>query len=207
LVVEMTIRPYRALLLGAAAFVAAGCSGGADSPSPVHGTVYLDGKPAKELAGGTVTFNSEELNKSASGEIEADGSYRLGSLRKDDGAIPGKYLVTVSPPEVSGAGERGGGSPEVKLVSFRGPENSEVTVEQKTNDIPIHLQRRGKAGRRRARRASVCAPRGLAPPPGAVDSDDDRDRLTRCDVVARLRKERRLLRHTEQFGHVDGAGN
>jgi hypothetical protein len=143
LIVEITVRPYRALLLGAAAFVAAGCGGGADSPSPVHGTVYLDGMPAKELAGGTVTFNSEELHKSASGEIQADGSYRLGSLREDDGAIPGKYQVTVSPPEVSGAGERGGRSPEAKLVSFRGPETREVTVERKTNDIPIHLQRGG----------------------------------------------------------------
>jgi hypothetical protein len=146
LIVEMTLRPFGALLLGVAALVAAGCGGGPDGPSPVHGTVYLDGQPAKELAGGTVMFNSEELHKSASGEIQADGTYRLGSLTKDDGAIPGKYQVTVSPPEVSGAGERGGRSPGAKPVSFRGPENPEVTVERKTNDIPIHLQRDGPVG-------------------------------------------------------------
>jgi hypothetical protein len=142
----MTLRPYRALLLGVAAFVAAGCGGGAGM-YPIHGTVYLDGQPAKELAGGTVTFNSEELHKSASGEIQADGTYRLGSLTKDDGAIPGKYQVMVSPPEVSGAGERGSRGPGAKPVSFHGPENPEVTVERKTNDIPIQLHRGGPAGR------------------------------------------------------------
>jgi hypothetical protein len=146
LIVARTLRAHGALLLGVAAFVAAGC-GGADSPSPVRGTVYLDGQPATELAGGTVTFNSEELQRSASGEIQADGTYRLGSLKKDDGALPGKYQVTVSPPEVSGAGERGGRGPGAKPVAFRQPENLEVTVERKTNDIPIQLQRGGPARR------------------------------------------------------------
>jgi hypothetical protein len=140
----MNLRPAWALLLGVAAFVAAGCGG---EYSPVHGTVYLDGQPAKELAGGTVTFNSEELHRSASGEIQADGTYRLGSLTKDDGAAPGKYQVTVSPPEAPAAEERGGRAPKAKPVSFRQPENLEVTVERKSNDIPIQLQRGGPAGR------------------------------------------------------------
>jgi hypothetical protein len=145
--VAKILRAHGALLLGVAAFVAAGCGGGADSPSPVRGTVYLDGQPATELAGGTVTFNSEELHRSASGEIQPDGTYRLSSLKKDDGAIPGKYQVTVSPPEVSGSGERGGRGAGAKPAAFRQPENLEVTVERKTNDIPIQLQRGAPAGR------------------------------------------------------------
>jgi hypothetical protein len=124
-----------------AALVAAGCAGGADAPYPVHGTVFLDGQPAKELAGGTVTFNSTELHKSASREIQADGTYRLGSLKKDDGAIPGKYAVTVSPPEVPAAGERGSRRAAVKPASFEDPKNLEVTVERRTNDIPVQLRR------------------------------------------------------------------
>src|SRR5260370_5348302 len=142
----------RRLLLGvtvAAAFVAAGCGGGANTVYPVAGTVYLDGEPAKELAGGTVTFNSTELHKSATGEIQADGTYRLGGLKKDDGAIPGTYQVTVSPPEVSGRGERGSRRPAAKPVSFVGPDNPEATVEQRTNDIPIPLHR-SKAAHRSA---------------------------------------------------------
>jgi hypothetical protein len=144
-------RCRRGLLLGVtavAAFVAAGCAGGVNSPHPVKGTVYLDGQPAKELAGGTVTFNSTELHKSASGEIQADGTYRLGSLKQNDGAIPGTYQVTVSPPETTAAGERGDGRRAApNPVRFEGPEDQEVTVEPRANDIPIHLRRRGPARR------------------------------------------------------------
>jgi hypothetical protein len=125
-----------------AALVAAGCTGGTDTPSPVRGTVYLDGQPAKELAGGTVTFNSSELHRMASGPIKADGTYRLGSLTADDGAIPGKYEVTVSPPETAAAGERVKDRPGAKGVVFGPPKDPEVTVERKANDIPIHLQRK-----------------------------------------------------------------
>jgi hypothetical protein len=129
------------------AYVAAGCGGGADSLYPVRGTVYLDGQPAKELAGATVTFSSSELHRSASGEIQADGTYCLGSLTKDDGAIPGKYQVTVSPPERAGGGggERGKGRPGAKGFAFEQPTNLEVTVEPRTNDIPIQLQRNKSA--------------------------------------------------------------
>ncbi len=134
----------RGVLLGAtalAALVAAGC-GGANSLYPVKGTVLLDGQPAKELAGWTVTFNSSELHKSASGAIQADGTYRLGSLKKDDGAIPGKYQVSLSPPETAGAGDRAGRPTAAKPPTFAQPDDLEVTVEQKNNDIAIPLHRR-----------------------------------------------------------------
>jgi hypothetical protein len=132
--------------MAAAASVAAGC-GGANSSYPVQGTVYLDGQPAEELAGGTVTFNSPELHKSASGTIEANGTYRLGGVKKGDGAIPGKYQVTVSPPEAPASGERGGRRGAAKTVRFEVPKDLEVTVERKSNDIPIQLHRAG-TGRR-----------------------------------------------------------
>jgi hypothetical protein len=106
----------------------------------------LDDQPATELAGGTVTFTSSELRKSASGEIQADGSYRLGSLTKDDGAIPGKYEVTVSPPETPVQGERKKRQ-DAAAVPVLAAEKLEVTVEAKTNDVPIHLHR-GRPARR-----------------------------------------------------------
>jgi hypothetical protein len=140
----------RGLLLGvtaASALVATGFGGGADTPYPVQGTVYLDGQPAAELAGGTVTFNSTELHKSASGEIQPDGGYRLGTVTRDDGALPGRYEVSVSPPETYGAGERGGRRAGAKSVAFTGPTPREVTVEAKSNDIPVHLHRGGAARR------------------------------------------------------------
>ena len=144
----ITNRPSgRGLLLrvsAAAVLAFAGCGGGANSPHPVHGTVFLDGQPATELAGGTVTFNSDALHKSATGEIQADGTYQLGSLKKDDGALPGTYQVTVSPPEVSSAGERGGRRTSAKPAAFVEPK-MEATVEPRSNDIPIQLHRSTKA--------------------------------------------------------------
>jgi hypothetical protein len=132
----------------AVALVAAGCAGGANTPYPVHGTVFLDGQPAAELAGWTVTFTSAELHKSASGEIQADGTYRLGTWKKDDGAFPGTYQVSVSPPESAGASERGNNRPATpKPASVVAPANLEVVVAQTTNDIPIQLQRSTKPSR------------------------------------------------------------
>ena len=130
----------------AAAIVIGGCSG-ADSPYPVHGTVLLDGQPATELAGGTVVFTSSQLHKSASGRIEADGTYRLGSLAKDDGALPGQYEVSVSPPEGEASSERKGNRSAAKPMTFVAPPNLQVTVERKNNDIPIELHRQKPAGR------------------------------------------------------------
>jgi hypothetical protein len=124
-----------------AVLLVAGCSG-ANTLYPVHGTVYLDGQPATELAGGTVTLNSGELHKSASGQIQTDGTYRLGSLRQDDGALPGKYEVTVAPPEGAARSERGGRRRAAPLLVFEGPTEREVTVERRANDIPLHLRRK-----------------------------------------------------------------
>jgi hypothetical protein len=137
--VEIIYRPSRHwLLLNLAALVGsvvAGCSG-AKTLYTVQGTVYLDGEPAKELAGGTVTYNSTELHKSASGAIQADGTYRL-----SEGAIAGTYQVSVSPPETSSAGERGKSRASTKPAPFEPPKDLQATVERKTNDIPIRLKR------------------------------------------------------------------
>ncbi len=134
-------RGRRGLVVGVAAVVliVGGCSG-ANTPYPVTGTVSLDGQPARELAGGTVTFNSSELHQSASASIRADGTYQLR-------AVPGKYQVTVSPPETPPAGERGRRGGESKVVQFEPLKNLEVTVERRSNDIPIPLHR-APGGRR-----------------------------------------------------------
>jgi hypothetical protein len=138
-------RCRRALLFSVtvvAAFIAAGCGGGPNTPYPVRGTVFLDGEPATELAGWTVVFSSGELHKGASGVIKEDGTYSLGSSSANDGAIPGKYEVTVSPPDTEGQRERVKKRPAVKAAPFAQPKNLVVTVEMQTNDIPIKLQRK-----------------------------------------------------------------
>lgn len=126
----------------AAALVAAGCGGGPNTPYPVRGTVFLDGEPATDLAGGTVVFTSIELKKTAHGEIKPDGTYALGGVGANDGAIPGKYDVTVSPPETPRQSERVKSKAAAKAAAFIQPKNLEVTVERQGNDIPIHLKRK-----------------------------------------------------------------
>jgi hypothetical protein len=124
---------WRGLFLGAITAAVLGC--GTSTRYPVKGTVSLDGQPATELAGGTVTFNSSELRQSVSAAIRADGTYELT-------AVPGNYQVTVSPPEAAPAGERGPRKvPTVKAVRFE-QGKLEVTVERGGNDFPIPLHRR-----------------------------------------------------------------
>ncbi|MCP4788130.1 MAG: hypothetical protein GY878_31835 [Fuerstiella sp.] len=71
-----------------------GCSGESRT-EPVRGTVmFSDGKPLTE---GTVEFEliGTQNPVTASGEIQADGSFELGTFAPQDGAIPGKHHVAV----------------------------------------------------------------------------------------------------------------
>jgi hypothetical protein len=69
---------------------------------PVQGqVVWTDGTPAKELAGGFVSFNDDAADISARGEISSAGSFSLSSLKKDDGLPTGRYQIRLAPPESS----------------------------------------------------------------------------------------------------------
>lgn len=81
---------YFLLLIGMAFL---GCGSGGNSSAHVEGKVTLDGKP---LSGGTVTFFPEG-GRSASGQIQADGTFTLSTFADRDGAIPGHHKVTVTP--------------------------------------------------------------------------------------------------------------
>jgi hypothetical protein len=69
-----------------------GCSG----KVPVSGKVTVKG--GKPPEGASVVFSDEKAHRSARGVIAADGSFKLGTDGADDGAKPGKYVVTVHPP-------------------------------------------------------------------------------------------------------------
>ncbi len=57
----------------------------------VYGTVRLDGKP---LAKGTVRF-TPAAGRAATGNIQSDGTYTLGTYGESDGALLGKHQVAV----------------------------------------------------------------------------------------------------------------
>jgi hypothetical protein len=83
-----------------AALTLAGVAGCGSGKYPVEGKVlWMDGTPAKELAGSLVVFESTESPKAARGEIKEDGSFRLTTDHPDDGVAPGPYRVLVSQPD------------------------------------------------------------------------------------------------------------
>ena len=81
----------------------AGCGGGS-GPVPVRGVVKLDGKP---VANAAVTFVAQDPGgRDAHGSTDANGAFELSTHKPNDGALPGKYKVVITPP-----GEEGGSTP------------------------------------------------------------------------------------------------
>lgn len=70
----------------------AGCSKSNPDIAPVEGVVRFDGKP---LPRGVVRF-TPQAGRSASGRIESNGTFVLGTYSPNDGARVGKHRVTVS---------------------------------------------------------------------------------------------------------------
>jgi hypothetical protein len=74
--------------------ICAGC-GGSEELARVDGVVRLDGKP---LGKGIVTF-VPAAGRSASGSLGNDGTFRLGTYGKTDGALVGTHHVTITATE------------------------------------------------------------------------------------------------------------
>jgi hypothetical protein len=75
----------------------AGC--GQDSKlGSVHGTVRLDGNPLKS---GSVQF-TPAAGRAATGTIQTDGTYTLGTYGSSDGALIGTHKVAIIAYDVSG---------------------------------------------------------------------------------------------------------
>lgn len=75
-----------------------GCGGnGFPDPTPVTGTVNYNGSP---IEGALVTFIPEgEVGRASSGTTDAQGTFSLTTFSTNDGAIPGKYKVTIAKAE------------------------------------------------------------------------------------------------------------
>jgi hypothetical protein len=59
----------------------------------VTGTITRNGKP---LEGAAVSFMPDVGGQSATGITDASGKYQLTTRKKDDGALPGQYKVTIA---------------------------------------------------------------------------------------------------------------
>jgi hypothetical protein len=74
-----------------AAVVLAGCANNDGKTAVVHGKVTYKDRP---VPNGTISFIPAE-GRSATGEIQPDGSYTLSTFRKGDGAILGQHKVVI----------------------------------------------------------------------------------------------------------------
>jgi hypothetical protein len=111
---------------------------------PVKGKVtFKDGSP---LTKGWVEFEpvDAEDKVNASGEIQADGTFVLGTLKTDDGAVAGRHrvIVVVQPDVGTGPEDVTGARREIIAARFRSYDTSglEFTVEPKPNEFPIEVE-------------------------------------------------------------------
>jgi hypothetical protein len=133
---EINRRAQAAICLGGAVLLcslSAGCESRQDL-AQVDGIVRVDGAP---LVQGIVTF-FPTAGRSASGEIGSDGTFRLGTYGKSDGALVGLHRVTITATETSTGQpnydvDRPATAPKGGLVPARyaSPEASHLTFEVK----------------------------------------------------------------------------
>jgi hypothetical protein len=134
----------RWLVLVLAVLTTAGCSSDPNKPYPVRGViVFEDGQPARELAGGSVTFAPipEEGRAISSGSIAEDATFVLSCKKEGDGAVAGKHRMVIEPPEREGdAGDAPRRRPLKAIIDLQ-TAVQEVTVEPKSNQITLKVKR------------------------------------------------------------------
>ena len=136
-------RPARVASIGIAylAIMATGCGSGNPETFPASGKVSYKGAT---LQNGVVQLVPEGSGNAATGQIQADGTFKLGTFEKDDGALPGKYNISVQvfPPAGEGAGlpgqEFGNKEPPIPR-KYMDPNTSKLTYEIKAGENKIEL--------------------------------------------------------------------
>lgn len=103
--------------------------------------VWADGKPAGDLAGSLVVFESAEMKISARGNIRPDGTFVIGTNAADDGAPVGEYEVAVMEHRAAPEGQP---VPPAKMDlkhSNLKTSGLKVTVKSGMNPVTLTLER------------------------------------------------------------------
>lgn len=124
----------------------AGCGG--QTLCPVYGRiVYTDGASAKELEGYTVTFESvdqaaTELKPgvSATGVVQADGTFQLGTYKPGDGVVPGRHRVAICAPLSLADGALPPSLIPLKYANFAAS-GLEVDIKPGPNEVTLTVER------------------------------------------------------------------
>jgi hypothetical protein len=130
----MRIFPF--LLLCGSVLLCATVGCGEKNPlmTPAGGTVLLDGKP---LEGATVNFMGEGAARAASGVTDASGKFSLTTFEPNDGAAPGKHIVTISKiPAVASAPPSGGNVSSREVVESAQSYAKAGEMPEIKNEIP-----------------------------------------------------------------------
>ena len=137
--VELRVR-YSVSCLASFVLVLVGCTPSDRLPTaPVSGRVTLDGRP---LEMGSVTFVPQDgSGRPATGSIQSDGSYRLGTYDDDDGALLGLHKISVVCREPRGLPPNDGGGRSLIPLKYSNPGTSELeyTVKDSSNEFNIEL--------------------------------------------------------------------
>lgn len=133
-------------LLIAGTMIAAGCGGGSTDlkTAAVSGKVTRDGQP---VSSGTVMFSpkgsatNKVPGKPAASEVGSDGTFKLTTYNKGDGAVIGTHQVTYTPApvEIDEKQHKEGSTPPVSPYAGLVPSKSEVEVKAGSNTIDIEL--------------------------------------------------------------------
>jgi hypothetical protein len=144
---KMTTRAIRILAVLLLVGFATGCGGGSKT-SPTTGRVTYNGKPVPNA---NVSFTpAEGANRAATGLTDSDGRFTLGTFSTSDGALPGKYRISViahGPNRPLKPGETGSGMPGETMpgdpiipVKFFAPDTSGLTHEVKRGSNRVDLE-------------------------------------------------------------------
>lgn len=141
---NMPLRGWIPLLL--AGLTISACSNDPNRPYPVRGVIlFEDDQPAKELAGGLVTFAliSESGGGSSVGAIGEDATFSLSFKREGDGAVAGRHRVTISMPEPEDGEDDKPKKRRRPLKAIIDPAtaNQEFNVEPTSNTITLKVKR------------------------------------------------------------------
>jgi hypothetical protein len=123
---------------------AAGCGRGKVYPAGGK-VVFPDGTP---LVGGYVNTEPAggDAKVSARGQIQPDGTFRLGTFADDDGAVEGEHRVLIVPPEDTVVDERKPRKPTVH-DRYRRFETSGLTItvtrDKRKNDFTLTVHKPG----------------------------------------------------------------
>lgn len=133
-------------LLATATLFGVGCGGGSTDlkTAAVSGKVTRDGQP---VSGGSVMFSPKGSStnkvpgKPAAAEVGSDGTFKLTTYSKGDGAVIGKHQVTYTPApvEIDEKQHTEGSKPPVSPYAGLIPSKPEVEVNAGPNTIDIEL--------------------------------------------------------------------